>query len=349
MCRPVLYNSLDNTDCVTAFGQIEQKNTLYTLTYSWNFIWEKHLGRENKKLILEFRQQNKALAIVPLIITQRRFKNILPWKVLRFFGQPFSDWNDVLISKHSDKVFEGLLYELNQSRANEIVLQNLAETPPFLEFLKKRHTKNLHIKKQTPCYYIETTGDFETYIKQSTSKQFVQQDIRRLFRKLDAENKTVTLCEIPANEIIKEYPTFSELHKSSQFLQQRKSYFFDPSTKKYFLDLIRQYSPKGQLRLYYLKFSDIKVAFVLALYFQQTFYYWNIGYDPDYKAYSPSKLLLYKLVKQCFTDETKEINLMRGDSYYKTKWTKTFRINYQVRILPTKGLTGIINKIRRVG
>jgi CelD/BcsL family acetyltransferase involved in cellulose biosynthesis len=70
-----------------------------------------------------------------------------------------------------------------------------------------------------------------------------------------------------------------------------------------------------------------------------------MAFDPNYSNLYPSKLLLYELVKYCHANNLKEFHFMRGETDYKSKWTKTHRINYRFTFQNRKSLYGKISAL----
>lgn len=324
--------------------QAEQRVSI-NQAFEWVMHWLNIFGKSTQLRIIQHQPTNTFL---PLVIKNKRYKKIFPVKVIQFLGSPEADWCDIVstgfkANEHLATIWKQAL----NTHWHEMLLHNIPEQStliPFLSALVKKNNKTI-LKPHTKCYYINTTGKWETYLQNQTSKQFVQQDTRRLFRRLNEAGLEVSLEKSTLNNIASDIAEMDKMNGLSQARKGRKSVYASKQRKLFIENLLTHLGPKNHVKLFYLCFNKQKVAYVLAFYHNNIFYYYNIGFNTAYKKYSPSKLLLYQLIKQCFNDNTTEFNFMRGESEYKLKWTKQYRVNYQFKMLNPKK---IINLFRSV-
>jgi hypothetical protein len=77
-------------------------------------------------------------------------------------------------------------------------------------------------------------------------------------------------------------------------------------------------SKKGWLRVYFLYFSDIPIAYWSGFHFESKYYGEMTGYDPEYRDYSPGIFLLMKMIEHLYNEyKVTMIDFGQGDSEYK--------------------------------
>lgn len=321
----------------------------FNYRHKWFRLYWKNFN-ENKKLsIIIFRdKEGKLVGIVPLCISKKKYKGIIPVKRAEFIADGKSDWNDFLYNpgvEPKDLIEKTFIYILQNQKCDELILHDLPEYSQTVEALKsKKFSYKSILKTQSICYFINTEGNYESYLTEETSKQHVRQDIRRLKRKLESQGIRAEIRMSQFNDPACDLETISSMHRKSQLRKGRISFFTDNRISGFYLDLMKEFREYCQLYYYY--FNEIPVSYVFGFRFNHRFYYWNIGFNTDYQQYSPSKLLLNEIIHRSFTDDTAVFNFMKGDTDYKGKWSKQYKTNVQFKLYNNKGLQGLINRFR---
>ncbi|MDZ7267786.1 MAG: GNAT family N-acetyltransferase [candidate division KSB1 bacterium] len=316
------------------------------LRHEWLMSWATHLLPPGRLFVLRLRAGGETIGFAPLQIRRRRLRGMLPYRQLLFLGDPESDFADFIITRHRAEALQAILATLEREDAwAEILLHNIPETSPNLPVLRELLAgKNASIRPQTKCYYVDMQDKtWEQYLP-TTSKSFVQQDLRRLYNHL--REREWQVVESPLQDIPRELAIIHHLHGCSQQRKGRQSYYADERYRAFIAGMITNLNRLGAIRLFYLLIDQKPAAFVLGFVFQRVFYYWNIGFDSAFEKLSPSKVLLAEVMKRCFQTGMQEFNFMRGDSDYKTRWTGSFRLNFQLRWLRETGFYGLLNKYR---
>lgn len=323
-----------------------ETNLPVNMHFDWYKAWYASRQVKPKLMILIACNGSKAVAIIPLVKQYTKFKGILPWSRISFLGEPEGDWYEPYISEIALSENGSLVAEILKIKSSETILHNIPSESSFLSILKNSSLARF-IKPHGKCFYVDTTQAWDDYY-QTTSKQYIQQDLRRIKRRLDESKIQVDFIESRFEDITKDMEIMKALHTESQSAQGRTSMFETKEGMDFINSLIHYFAPSNKIRLFFLLFNEQPVSFALNLYFKRKLYYWIIGFKQPFKKYSPSKLLLQAILKQCFKEDTQEFSFMRGDSEYKRKWSSEYRMNYQFKYLNQKGLAGIINRFRSV-
>jgi CelD/BcsL family acetyltransferase involved in cellulose biosynthesis len=99
----------------------------------------------------------------------------------------------------------------------------------------------------------------------------------------------------------------------------------DARTRRFYDAVARWASPRGWLRLAFLRLDGRAIAFQFDLEADRTYYSLKIGYDPAFDRYSPGKLLAYAMVARAVSTGLATYELLGLDEPWKEHWTSTFR------------------------
>ena len=92
----------------------------------------------------------------------------------------------------------------------------------------------------------------------------------------------------------------------------------------------------GILRLYYLELNNKPVASYYLFKYQNSIHFYLTGFDPEYKGFSPSVVLLAQAIKDAISEGLDEFDFLREAYAYKLKWEPQTRINQTFTIIKNK-------------
>lgn len=113
-------------------------------------------------------------------------------------------------------------------------------------------------------------------------------------------------------------------------------------------NIFKEWVQIGRIKLFVLMLNSIPISFAIIFCDSEKYYWWLTGFNQDYAAFSPTKILVSELLKKSFEQNIDEFHFMRGEDEYKLKWTKDFINNYQFRIYNRKILSVISTKIKKM-
>ncbi|HEX3982075.1 MAG TPA: GNAT family N-acetyltransferase, partial [Acidisoma sp.] len=94
----------------------------------------------------------------------------------------------------------------------------------------------------------------------------------------------------------------------------------DPSTHRFYIAIGRWAADCGTLRLYMLRVDRRPLAMCFALQEHGICQLLKAGYDPAFGAYSPGKLLMHAMFRDCFESGVQRIELNGDAEPYKLSW-----------------------------
>lgn len=99
----------------------------------------------------------------------------------------------------------------------------------------------------------------------------------------------------------------------------------DPRTQRFYTAVGRWAAERGMLRLFFLRMGRRPLAMYLALQDHGVCYLHKGGYDPAFGRYSPGKMLLHEVIRDCFMGGVKRIEFNGDAEPYKFCWTGAVR------------------------
>jgi CelD/BcsL family acetyltransferase involved in cellulose biosynthesis len=96
-------------------------------------------------------------------------------------------------------------------------------------------------------------------------------------------------------------------------------------TTRFYAGLARWAASLGWLRLAFLRLDGHAIAFQLDLELRPRYYSLKIGYDPEFRHFSPGKLLAYMMVSRAVASGLEVYELLGTDEPWKDRWTELAR------------------------
>ncbi len=302
-------------------------NMVY-LTHEWmQAYWEAiDLEKERKMLILTVYDGNRPIAIAPFVIlTEHRLGR--KCRVIRFLGYDGMRSHLILTEKPVEAI-NAVLDFLHHNRHiwDLVVLDNLPLDSPNTELLIRELGKSkLRFGYTTSRFspYIPLAGDWNSYLA-SRSKS-LRKEIGYKRRKAEREHQ-VELKRITRTESVELLmDKIAEVDARSWRYKTGAAIILNPDVRKAFYRLTCLANKRGWLYVGLLEFDGRPVAFEYKLAYNGTVYGLRIGYDEEYKRYSPGLILRSFMLQIAFQDGMREFDLAGHNEEYKARWTSQIR------------------------
>lgn len=305
--------------------------------------FHKYIQGKWKSLFLIIYEGDDCIGVVPLMYLDFKRKGIFPYRLIRFYGSISSDFSDIFTqeNKRSLVIKEALswLYS-GRIRWEEMILDDLLDETelikPINEFLKRQKAYFTH--RIGKYFYINLDTGWDE-VKLAMSKKFVFKNVNLATNRISKDGAWYIVYnpDINANEVIN---NVKSIHISRQSVLNRPSRFANENDLIFFNKIIDYFSKRQQFQTYWLYMDNKIIAYMLGFYLDNTFYWWNTAFDPDYEKYYPTRLLQFKVIEYMHRNNYKEFNFLRGESGYKEKWTKSTRNNHKFVIRNNKTIYG---------
>ena len=316
------------------FGQIAEKNIF--LSWQWFDLCWRHYSEEAKPLIVIVEDDERVIAIAPLMNTSRGMRSF-GRKLIGFLdANDNADYRDFLVSKGEEKSIELVFdYLLKKKRWAKIDLKRICGSSPNAEAIRGVCAGiDRPYVYRTNCVSprVQIKGTWEDYY--SGLSKGLRQDIRTSINKFA---KSGHLCfEVADKETLQVYlDELFHMHGKRQRGKAGISVFEGEQNQAFFRDVVGTFTNLGLCEISVLKIDEKIISAVLGLTFNDTYYYWIPSFDPGYVKYSPGKLHLYYLMQSCFQHGFKLFDFMIGDEAYKLRWA-----NDSVNVIEIKVFSG---------
>jgi CelD/BcsL family acetyltransferase involved in cellulose biosynthesis len=325
---------------------IESGSKNVHLQFEWMYNWYITFGKNSELLILLVKEDDKIIGIAPLVRNKKKIKKIFNIKQIVFLGNGILDWGDFIIAESKEEVLKLFLQKIDFYNSGEVVLHNIQDDSPNLSSIQDIiKQKRFILKKHSKCFYIDSLNQSWDDFYKTTSFKFVRKDMRRIYNHINEFSWNVTETEFES--VDEDMKKMERLYNLSQIRKGRYSHFTNASYINFLKNIINEFKLKDEVRVFYLNLEGKPIAYYLCFIYKNAIYFYNTGFDSTYDKLSPAKILMNEIIKKSFEQGYSEINFMRGASEYKTKWTETFRTNYQIKWFCEKGFYGFLNKFRR--
>lgn len=306
-------------------------NNIFT-SWEWCSLWWKHYGKNQKLLVLVIKDGAEIIGIAPLMVSKGNYSTL--WRpVVSFWGGELADYMDFLILRDNKEVISVIInFFMKHDDWGMIDFKRIPESSPNLIPIREcaaglKYPYNFRVSCVSPIVKIKK--DWDDYYK-SISKG-LRQDIRTGYNKFkltgDIEFETYN---IPSPKALLD--DLFELHRKRQDYKLGQSLFELQDNLGFFYDLAFAFSRIGWADISVLKTTNRIVSAVFALKYKGIFYYWIPVFAPEFIKYSPGKIHIHALLKNCFEQNYEIFDFMRGDEEYKFKWANHISNNYEFKI-----------------
>ncbi|MCD6505944.1 GNAT family N-acetyltransferase [Candidatus Poribacteria bacterium] len=303
-------------------------DSMIYLTHEWmQAYWGAiDLEKERRMLILTVYDGNRPIAIAPFVVLRERRLG-RKCRVIRFLGYDGMRSHLILTEKLAEAI-NAVLDFLHHNRHiwDLAVLNNLPLDSPNTDLLidklwESEFRFGYTISRLSP--YIPLTGDWNSYLasRSRSLRKEIKYKRRRAEREYRVELKRITRTEnvdLLMDKIV-------EVDARSWRYKTGAAIILNPDVRKALYRLTRLANERGWLYVGLLEFDGRPIAFEYKLAYNGTVYGLRIGYDEEYRRYSPGLILRSFMLQTAFQDGMSEFDLAGHNEEYKARWTSQIR------------------------
>lgn len=311
-------------------------NTVF-LTWEWLFTWWKHFGDGKKLFILIVRDKvGELLGIAPLCIKKVEVYYLMSLNTLTFLGDEeiCSDYLDFILCKEKSNKVLRVIFEYLYSHSNlwDIAfLNDLPETSKSLKYAKDiLESKKVYnfLREAEKCPYITLPDNFETYI-QGLSKN-MRYNFKRRMKNLENKYNVKFNIWSKSNNLEKAMESLFDLHRKRREMIGSEGDFSKKKLLAFHKEIAHKFNEIGVLRIYYMSFKRKPVSMLYGFRYDNKFFYFQSGMEPDYEKKSVGLVLMGLCIKDSIDNKLKEFDFLRGFETYKFKWTQSYRKTFNL-------------------
>lgn len=299
------------------------------LTHQWIFTWWRYFGAGKKLKIILVEDNKELIGIAPLMVV----KNYYFLKTLKFVGDPHSDYLDFILLPGVEKKILDLIFAYLYKCNYWDVIQ-LKEIPQNSETIKLINEESIYKTRKTVesiCPILNLNTNWDQLFNILSPK--MRHNLKYYRNRLEREHK-VSFEDIEKIDLLEENMNIMfELHQKRWADQGIQGVFKDINAKRFYLDIIQQFYVQNWLQLRVLRINENPVSICLNFKYQNRFYYYQSGRDPDWYKYSIGDILLADTIKYAIEQGFTKFDFLRGDEEYKKHWMTINMYNYSIELV----------------
>lgn len=318
-----------------------EKENICTIfqSYDWVEYWYNNYinNIENQNLkpfIVKIYYEKKLVSIIPLVVKNNKFN----FKILKFLGEPYNDFNFPILKKNFefDLNFYNVFKSFLKKYKNQIDLIFLEKLLPFFQSIKNPLFFESQVLRSNINFYIYS----ENWLKYSGRINLSHNsEIDRKFKNLCKVGKVDFVFD--AKDDLEIVTKFIIENKNKQFLKKKKKNIF---FYKKNVDFIRYLFEKNFSTYSFLKLDNKIIGAHIGYIHKDTFYHIMPAHDINYNKLSPGNVLLKKMIEVSLDlKDINNFNFTIGPETYKKKWSN--KSNYLYTLFIHHNLKGFICSI----
>ncbi len=308
----------------------DNQNTNPFLEYDWIVNWWKYLGRGHTLFIIILQVKERVVGICPFMIIKRRL-----FKEITFIGYPEASFMDFILTGEGSALgVEAAMEYIRHLHGNYLLhLYGFKEEAYTLKKLEDYFGKYFIRNYEAPYFNINT--DFTSYFK-SRSKYSSIKTLIRSKDKLEGAGKVI-YKQLNSSEFDKIF----QLHEMRWKRKYDASNFSEKNHQEFFRAIASKENNSFRVCVYGMKLGKRLIAFTYGFLCNGTYYFYRICHDNDFSVYGPGKIILMKLIEDCFQKEIEVFDFGLGYARYKSEWTDDKKIIHDFIAPLTSGYTWI--------
>jgi len=317
---------------------ISNEDTIF-LTWEWAFSWWEEFSDANNSLfILIVMDNDKVVAIAPLVMTKRTFFGFFNIKEITFIGTKtvHGEYLDFIIASRWEKneimssVFEYLdnhtsqwdILRLNGIPEKSINIQCAADIA-----MDKNYRFTQEFTSICPFVVLPRSWHaFNMSLKKSIRKNFGYQK-RRLQKQFG-----LTFESYDPQHVEADIEAFLTLHEKRWAIKGLPGAFVNQKKRRFYQSIAYWFSEKNWLRLWFLKIDTKPIAALWGFQYGNKFYYLQSGFDPEWSKYSIGQVLLGSVIENAILEGCSEFDFLSGAEQYKYEWGASDKKNVKLDI-----------------
>jgi CelD/BcsL family acetyltransferase involved in cellulose biosynthesis len=298
------------------------------LRHEWLRSWWDSFGQGRTLAVMVVRAGNRILALAPLMLETARMYGV-PVRRVQFLHNDHTPKADVIVAERADEAYAALWKTLHDARTRWDVLQLSqlqydSPTHDQLSRLAAAEALPTTLWQSDNSPYLELKQDWNAYLsgRQSKLKQNLRNRLNRLTREFGEPSLEVISDRIGVRNTRDDALA---LEASGWKRQAGTAICSDPQVLRFYTLLADRAAASGWLRLLFLKVNGRRIATSYASRYQDRLSFFKTGYDPEFAAYAPFKLLTYFTIREGFSEGLREVDFLGDAEAWKLEWTTTTR------------------------
>lgn len=303
--------------------------------FAWVRTWWECFGAGSTLHVLVVWAGDRPIAIAPLILTPIR---MLGMKVRRlgFFYNAHVPRADFLIAERPAEVYRAIWAHLSRNRTWDVLqlcqLMEGCETLEEMPALAARTGCRTGVWTSEASPYVPFGPSWSEYFDSLAAKH--RANLRNRFKRLKTMGPVELEAITSAEGLAEGLEAGLKLEAAAWKGEAQTAISCDPVISLFYSKLAGEAAERGWIRLHFLHADNTRVAFDYSLYYKGRIYLLKLGYDPDYARFSPSNLLLCRVLESAFAQGVTQYEFLGADAEWKMSWANQVRRHYWLFVFP---------------
>ena len=297
-------------------------------SHAWTCAWWEAFGAANQLHVLVWRENDKICGLAPLMISRERRSGLS----VRRLGTLYNTHVQRTSFPVHEKLREEFLRRLWQHVVSIASTWDVLELSPFhraspvLALVENSSAHSGHsctywTEGQSP--FLAITGSWDEYLKTLSKNR--RSNFTRQFKKL-SEQGAVTLELVTGGDKLEgALQEGCRIEAMGWKGGEGTAINSNPVLAAFYSSLAARSAATDGVRLYFLCMDGRRISFQYCLETNNNLYLLKPGYDTDFAPYSPSQLLLWKVLESAYTRGVREYDLLGDADDWKLVWAQKTR------------------------
>jgi CelD/BcsL family acetyltransferase involved in cellulose biosynthesis len=297
------------------------------LRHEWVRTWWDAFGANATLHVLVVRVEGRIAAIAPLIRDTTSMYGV-PARRIRFMQNDHTPRIDFIVAGDRADMSRAIWNALRAERSGWDVLQlsQLESESPTRDLFSELATRDgctIGIWNSGDSPFLTLTGSWDQYFNERPAK--FRSNVRNRMSRLVRLGEPTLEVLTDAASIVAARDDAWRLEASGWKTDAGTAITCDPSVERFYTSLIDRGTAAGWLQLLFLKVGNRRIATSYGACFQRRLMLFKTGYDPEYAACSPFKLLTYLAIRDAYERGLTEVDFLGDTEPWKLEWTSTVR------------------------
>lgn len=275
----------------------------------WSAAWWRAFGTGRLE-IRTLRRNGRLVAVLPMARRHHALRSASNCHTPRF-GLLALDWD----------AEAALARALFAGRPRRVSIASLDPAGPSMQACRRAAEEagyKVAIRPHQHSPYLDIAGDWAGY--ESRLSRNLLRDLRRSWRRLGRHGKlSFEIADGRAH--VREPLTEAFAVEAAGWKGIRRTAIQSSApTRSFYTELARWAAARGMLRIFFLRLDRRPLAMYYALMDRGRCHLLKGGYDPDYKRFSPGKLLMRGVISHCFSMAVSRVEFHGDAEPYKLLW-----------------------------
>ena len=324
------------------------------LSWEWVVSWcEVYGDRYELMIVLAFDRQGELAAVAPFKIRQMRRWFKRPLSVLEFIGwgeRVTPEYLDVIVRRGKEKEILPLLFDylLANYTIDSIELKPFNPDSGNLEIIASHlQTVGGNVIKlpHSECPIASLPGSWSAFM--AGKSQNFRKKMKEFARVLERDTAFSLQVLRRKEDLELFWRQLAALHQSRW--ENESKAFQSKSYVRFHKTVMERIFEKDWLRLLIAYDGPTPVAAIYCLFYNQTYYYYQSGRNPEYEKYRVGLVLINKTIQQAISEGAEVFDFLTGSEAYKFRWADRVRVNYSLNYYRKKSdyLTALLFRALR--